>query len=100
MRLVALVTTVVLAALSSALALDAIGGNFYSPKNKGRTALHPDVGGSTQQSTGTPGHTKVDTTGQKVEVHDQAEAKNRPLLATGEDLQGPTKQFPPSQTPK
>jgi len=35
-----------------------------------------------------------------VEVHDQAEAKDQPTMATGEDLNGPGKKFPPSQTPE
>jgi hypothetical protein len=34
------------------------------------------------------------------DVHDDAEAPNQPALATGLDLNGPSKQFPPSKTPE
>jgi hypothetical protein len=40
------------------------------------------------------------TTGQKVEVHDDAAAKTQPEVATGEDLKGPPQQFAPSKTPE
>jgi hypothetical protein len=34
------------------------------------------------------------------EVHDEAEAQNQPLMATGLDLNGPPIKFPPSKTPE
>ena len=34
------------------------------------------------------------------EVHDEAEAQNQPLMATGLDLNGPPKKFSPSKTPE
>lgn len=42
----------------------------------------------------------AETTGQKVEIHDDAKAKDQPVTATGEDLKGPPKQFAPSKTPE
>src|SRR5476651_2104921 len=40
------------------------------------------------------------TTGQQVQTHDEAEAKNQAPLATGEDLKGPAVQLAPSKTPE
>jgi len=40
------------------------------------------------------------TTGQKVEVHDDAAAKTQPVIATGVDLKGPPRQLAPSKTPE
>jgi hypothetical protein len=42
----------------------------------------------------------AETTGQKIEVHDEALAKDQPAMATGEDLKGPPTQFAPSKTPE
>jgi hypothetical protein len=49
---------------------------------------------------GAQGDPVVETTGQKVQIHDQAAAKDQPETATGEDLKGPPKRFAPSQTPE
>lgn len=103
MRFIALVTAVALAASSAALAQNGTGGDGDSPQNKGSTSWtggHPEIGGTTQQSSDTPDKPKAETTGQKVAVHDQAETKDQPVMATGVDLHGPGKQFPPSQTPE
>jgi len=103
MRLITIVTAVALAASTAAWAQNNSGGNGDSPQNQGSTGWtggHPDTGGDTQQAKGTPGKPKTETTGQKIEVHDQAEAKDQPMMATGEDLKGPPEQFPPSQTPE
>ncbi|MGA7597673.1 MAG: hypothetical protein WCB23_07485, partial [Pseudolabrys sp.] len=32
-----------------------------------------------------------------VTVHDESEAKDQPAVATGQDLKGPARQFPPSK---
>jgi len=40
------------------------------------------------------------TSGQKVETHDEAKAKDQPAIATGEDLKGPPTQLAPSKTPE
>lgn len=100
MRIVTLLTVAALAASSAAFAQNGVGGNGDSPQNKGSTGwtgAHPDIGGATVQTT-TPG--KPSTTGQSVAIHDDAETKDQPVLATGEDLNGPPTQFPPSKTPE
>ena len=102
MRTNALVTLIALTAASVAFAQNGSGGSGTDPQNKGATGwtgAHPETGGATQDK-GKPGEPKSATTGQAVDVHDQAEAKDQPFMATGEDLNGPAKQFPPSQTPE
>ena len=56
--------------------------------------------GSTGWSGGSKDQPSQSTTGQKVEVHDEGEAKKQPEMATGEDLKGPPQQFAPSKTPE
>jgi len=74
--------------------------NTAGDQEKGSTGWS---GGSkdqpSQSAKGSPGNPAT-TTGQKVEVHDKAEAGSQPLMATGEDLKGPAKQFAPSKTPE
>ena len=54
-----------------------------------------------QLSIRSPSKPKGDaTTGQSPTVHDESEAKDQPEVATGEDLKGPPRQFPPSKTPE
>jgi len=60
-------------------------------------------GAKDQPSQNAPKGTQGDpgtTTGQKVEAHDEGEAKTQPEMATGEDLKGPPQQFAPSKTPE
>jgi hypothetical protein len=100
MRLTTLAAALMLVAASPALAQNGSGGNGDSPQNKGSTGwtgAHPEVGGATQDRA-TPG--KPTTTGQKVQVHDDALAKDQPAMASGEDLKGPTQHFAPSKTPE
>jgi hypothetical protein len=100
MRIVTLFTVAVLAASSAAFAQNGAGGSGDSPQNKGSTGwtgAHPEIGGATNQAV-KPG--KPSTTGQAVTVHDDAETKDQPVLATGEDLKGPPTQLPPSKTPE
>jgi hypothetical protein len=67
-----------------------------APENKGNTGW---TGGSQDQpSQSKPGETTGQ--GKKVEVHDDALAKNQPLTATGEDLNGKPTRFAPSKTPE
>lgn len=99
MRIATFITLFALASASAAPAQNAAGGNGDSPQNKGSTGWtggHPETGGATLDK----GKPKNATTGQAVQVHDQAEAKDQPFMATGEDLKGPAIQFAPSQTPE
>lgn len=99
-RIITLVTALVLAASSVAVAQNSSGGNGDSPQNKGSTGWtggHPETGGPTTSAM-TPG--KPATTGQAAPVHDDALAKDQSTMATGEDLKGPGKKFPPSKTPE
>lgn len=50
-------------------------------------------GGTKDQSTPGGGN-------QGTAVHDEAETPNQPFMATGLDLNGPPKKFPPSKTPE
>jgi hypothetical protein len=100
MRVIILMTA--LALISSGVAAqNGMGGSGTDPQNRdntGWTGAHPGTGGGTNAST-TPG--KPATTGQAApEVDDQAEAKDQPTVATGEDLKGPPTQFAPSKTPE
>ena len=102
MRTLVLMIGASLALSSAVLAQNAAGGNGDSPQNKGSTGwtgAHPETGGATA-SKGEPGKPKDATTGQSVEVHDEAAAKSQPLMATGEDLKGPPTRFAPSKTPE
>jgi hypothetical protein len=103
MRLIILFTATALVISSAALAQNGSGGNGDSPQNQGSTGwtgAHPDTGGATAKDAGTQGNPKIATTGQPVIVHDDAEIKDQPVTATGEDLKGPPMQFAPSKTPE
>ena len=80
----------------------ASGGDGTSPQNRGSTGwtgAHPQTGGTTLDQS--PSKPKGDaTTGQSPTVHDEFEAKDQPEVATGEDLKGAPRQFPPSKTPE
>lgn len=102
MRIITLITALGSAVSPAALAQNGAGGNGDSPQNRGSTGwtgVHPDTGGATMGKA-KPGESKNATTGQSVQVHDQDEAKDQPLMATGEDLKGPPQRFAPSQTPE
>jgi hypothetical protein len=60
--------------------------------DQGKGVTNGWSGGTKDQST--PGGN------QGGEVHDGAEAKNQPAMATGLDLNGPPMKFPPSKTPE
>ncbi len=101
MRTIMLVTVAILASSLAASAQNAAGGDGTSPQNRGSTGwtgAAPETGGATvdQKPNGGPGA----TTGQSTTVHDESKAKDQPELATGEDLKGPPRQFPPSKTPE
>ena len=102
MRTTVLVTFIALATASAAFAQSNSGGDGTDPQNRGSTGwtgAHPETGGATLDK-GKPGNPKTETTGQSVDVHDQAEAMDQPAVATGEDLKGPPAQFAPSKTPE
>jgi hypothetical protein len=96
------------ASSSAASAQNASGGDGTSPQNRGSTGwtgAHPETGGATldqgqNKPKGEPGKPVDATTGQGATVHDESEAKDQPELATGEDLNGPPRRFPPSKTPE
>jgi hypothetical protein len=91
MRLITIVT-------AATLALSAVAVAQNSDGNKGAagwTGGHPE-----NNATSSPGHPKDPMTGQSIAVHDDAEAKTQPLMATGEDLKGPPQRFAPSKTPE
>jgi hypothetical protein len=103
MRLITLLTVVTFAASSAALAQNAGSGNGDSPQNKGSTGwtgAHPETGGATPQAQDVQNTGQIPAASKPVEVHDDAEAKDQPVMATGEDLNGPGEQFPPSKTPE
>ena len=103
MRLMTLITVAVLATTAAALAQSG-SGDGTDPQNKGSTGwtgAHPETGGATQtKAQGTPGSPVNETTGQKVQVHDEAAAESQPEVATGSDLKGTPIRFAPSQTPE
>ena len=67
-------------------------GSGTAPENMGSTAW---TGGSRGQT-----HDSATTTGQGNDARDAEAAKDQPVMATGEDLKGPPKQFPPNKTPE
>jgi hypothetical protein len=74
------------------------GASGTAPENKGNTGW---TGGAQDQPAQSKDSTKPgETTGQKVEVHDEAKAKDQPPVASGEDLKGPAVQNAPSKTPE
>jgi hypothetical protein len=99
---ITLLTAIMLASCLTASGQNASGGDGTSPQNRGSTGwtgAHPETGGATLDHS--PNKPKGDaTTGQSPPVHDESEAKDQPELATGEDLKGPPRQFPPSKTPE
>ena len=105
MRAITLLTIGALIA-TPALGQNSSGGDGTSPQNRGSTGwtgAHPESGGSTVDQSkpkAEPGKAIGATTGQSVGVHDDAEAKNQPAIATGQDLGGPARQLPPSKTPE
>jgi hypothetical protein len=71
------------------------------------TPSHAQSSGGAQDkgvTNGWSGGTKDQSTpgggSQGAEIHDEAETPNQPSLATGLDLNGPPKKFPPSKTPE
>ena len=88
--------------LVSSLTVSYAQGSDVGPDHKGATGWS---GGARDQPS-QPGGDKsaapnaAATTGQKIEVHDEALAKDQPAMATGEDLKGPPAQFAPSKTPE
>jgi hypothetical protein len=67
-------------------------GSGTAPENMGATGWTGGSRGQTQDS--------ATTTGQGNAAQDAAAAKDQPAMATGEDLKGPPKQFPPNKTPE
>ena len=61
----------------------------------GWTGAHPETGGATTDQSKPNA-----TTGQSGAARDEAEAKDQPAIATGEDIKGPARQLPPSKTPE
>jgi hypothetical protein len=61
-----------------------------APENKGNTGW---TGGAADQPS-------QSTDGKKIEVHDEAKAKDATPTASGEDLKGPAQQLAPSKTPE
>ena len=102
MRTITLLTAIMLASCLTASGQNASGGDGTSPQNCGSTGwtgAHPQTGGTTLDQS--PSKPKGDaTTGQSPTVHDESEAKDQPEVATGEDLKGAPRQFPPSKTPE
>ena len=95
MKAVGIISVAALLLASSTIS-HAQGNSGTAPEHKGNTGW---TGGSQDQ----PSQSRAaETTGQspKVEVHDDALAKNQPLTATGEDLTGKPTRFAPSKTPE
>lgn len=70
-------------------------GSGTAPENMGATGW---TGGSRGQT-----HNSATTTGQgnaAQDAKDAAATKDQPAMATGEDLKGPPKRFPPNKTPE
>jgi len=96
MRMITLFAVLALTASTAALGQSGSGAST-SPENKGSTGwtgAHPESGGATTDAK------SAETTGQSVEVHDEAKAKTQPFVATGEDLKGAPRQLRPSKTPE
>src|SRR5262249_52175054 len=111
MRTIMPLAVILLASSLAASAQNASGGDGTSPQNRGSTGwtgAHPETGGPTQESVTNPqdkpkgeqGKPVDQTTGQAVEVHDGAKAKDQPTMATGVDLKGPGEKFAQSKTPE
>jgi len=108
MRTIMPLAVILLASSLAASAQNATGGDGTSPQNRGSTGwtgAHPETGGATLDQgagkpKGEPGKPVDATTGQGATVNDASEAKDQPETATGEDLKGPPRRFPPSKTPE
>lgn len=90
--------------LASSLTVSyAQGSGNTTPDQKGSTGW---TGGARDQPSQPGGDKAAEpaktgaTTGQKTEIHDDDKAKDQPMMATGEDLKGPSAQFAPSKTPE
>jgi hypothetical protein len=83
--------------LVSSLTVSYAQGSDAGPDQKGATGWS---GGARDQPSQPGGDKAAETSGQKIEVHDEALAKDQPAMATGEDLKGPPAQFAPSKTPE
>jgi hypothetical protein len=82
------------ATLLTATATVSFGQNA-GDQEKGSTGWGGGSKDQVSQSAGNP-----TTNGKAVEAYDQAEAKDQPPIATGEDLKGPAVQLAPSKTPE
>ncbi len=76
-----------------------------TPKHNSDSGTKPENMGATGWTGGSRGQTQdsATTTGQgnaAQDAKDAAAAKDQPVMATGEDLKGPPKQFPPNKTPE
>jgi hypothetical protein len=73
-----------------------------TPQHGTGTGTAPENMGATGWTGGSRGQTKdpATTTGQANSDRDAEAAKDQPAMATGEDLKGPPKQFPPDKTPE
>lgn len=73
-----------------------------TPQHSSGTGTAPENMGATGWNGGSRGQTKdpATTTGQGTGAQDAEAAKDQPAVATGEDLKGPPKQFPPNKTPE
>jgi hypothetical protein len=93
-----ILTGVAAAALLATVSTAAYAQDASADHEKGSTGW--SGGAKDQPSQSTQGNPANETTGQKVEIHDEDKAKDQPSMATGEDLKGPAKQFAPSKTPE
>jgi len=82
------------------LAVSALAQSSTGDQERGATGWSGTPGSGTTQAndaTKAPGN---GTTGQKVEVHDDAQIPYQPEMASGIDLKGLPKRFAPSNTPE
>jgi len=101
MRTITLLTVMLLASSLAASGQSGSGGDSTAPHNRGSTGwtgAHPETGGASLDQGANKGKPADATTGQT--VYDEAEAKDQPAIATGQDLKGPARQLPPSKTPE
>jgi hypothetical protein len=77
------------------------------PQDKGNTGWtggqrdQPSQNGRTGSASETTGQKSADSITQAVQgAHDADSAKTQPLMATGEDLDGPPQRFPANKTPE
>jgi hypothetical protein len=91
-----------LTALSLALAILAVPAITNAQEERSSSGAISDKAHSPDDASAAnkPQSQPAETTGQKVEIHDEGKAKDQPAMATGEDLKGPAKQFAPSKTPE